>query len=60
MRKNDLYYMIADKQLNFSFDSINDVSIEKLFWDITDYLANLFERYESQLGYSCDSILMDL
>jgi hypothetical protein len=51
--------MLGDKQESFIFNSYDDPSFIKLFTFIHDRLYIIFEEYESDLKYECDSILLD-
>lgn len=59
LKKGDIYYMIADKQKSFSFNQIDDDSFRELFTFSIDRLCKIFDEYESELDYSCDSVLFD-
>jgi hypothetical protein len=59
LRKGDIYYMIGDRQESFIFNSYDDNSFIELFTFIHDRLYIIFEEYESELNYDCDSILLD-
>ena len=59
LRKNDLFFTIAERQEYFIFKSLNDNSFQKLFYFITDKLYDIFEEYKFELEYSCDSILLE-
>jgi hypothetical protein len=51
--------MIGDRQESFIFNSYDDNSFIELFTFIHDRLYIIFEEYESELNYDCDSILLD-
>jgi hypothetical protein len=59
LRKGDIYYMIADKQESFIFNSYDDNSFIELYTFIRDRLQITFENYESELNFECDSVLLD-
>lgn len=59
LRKGDIYYMIADKQEFFIFNSFNDNSFIELYTFIRDRLQITFVNYESKLNFECDSVLLD-
>lgn len=59
MKKGDIYYMIADKQKNFQYSSLNDIQFKKLFVDITDFINATLEEYPKELEYEFDNILLD-
>jgi DNA polymerase type B, organellar and viral len=51
--------MLGDKQESFIFNSYDDPSFIQLFTFIHDRLYIIFEEYESDLDFNCDSILLD-
>jgi len=59
LRKGDIYYMIADRQESFIFNSYDDNSFTELYTFIRDRLQITFENYESELNFECDSVLLD-
>src|SRR6267378_427235 len=59
LRKGDIYYMIADRQESFIFNSYDDNSFIELYTFIRDRLQITFENYESELNFECDSVLLD-
>ena len=59
LRKGDIYFMIADRQESFIFNSFDDNSFTQLYTFIRDRLQITFENYESELNFECDSVLLD-
>lgn len=59
LKKNELYFSIADKQKHFKFNKLEDYAFEKLFCFIRDKLDSIFKEYNSLLDYHCDSILLE-
>jgi DNA polymerase family B len=51
--------MIGDKQESFIFNSYDDSSFIEFYTFIRDRLYIVFEEYESDLNFECDSILLD-
>ena len=60
IRKGDVYYTAGKRQYSLYFNDFQDKNFERFFEFLTQILNKLFEEYDNELDYSCDSVLLDL
>ena len=55
IRKGDVYYTAGKRQYSLYFNDFQDKNFERFFEFLTQILNKLFEEYDNELDYSCDS-----